>query len=452
MTSDESTAVGGKGRDGREGQEDRESWEVRSRGKVGVAEAVSAANALTARWAAAWDGGSTVMSGAGLFPLLAILADAAHREARAELAAAISAEVGEGTEGANRGTIEAARAVLGILQESPGLSAALGLWTAERLPVHDRWLDRLPIGSHEVLDEDPDVAQAALDAWTEKQTYGQLRTMPVSVDADTLLLLASALTVRTRWRSPFTDGHMVPEVGPWADCLLESLTRSLDLGHVVIADSADMPTAQVTLVTVEGEGEGEGGGEDEIDVVLAMGEEEACAGTILATGVAAIGPAGTRRGRPVDLSLDTPGPGLSVTDIGARLGAGPTGTLQTIRFDIAAHHDLLASAELLGLETASRQSEEGWFPAISDLPLRVQAAAQDATATFSADGFVSAAITAVAMMVGSAMPRFEGTVRHLTARFDRPFGFLAVHRASGLIITCGWVAPQVERLPELSDR
>jgi len=104
------------------------------------------------------------------------------------------------------------------------------------------------------------------------------------------------------------------------------------------------------------------------------------------------------------------------------------------------HHDLLENAELFGLTAAARRNEDGWFPEISEAPLMVQAAAQDATATFSAEGFVAAAVTAVAMMAGSAGPSFEHTVRHLTARFDRPFGFLAVHRPTGLVIACGWVA------------
>jgi hypothetical protein len=42
---------------------------------------VEASNALTARWAAHLDGTSTVLSGASVYPLLALLAQAAHAPA-----------------------------------------------------------------------------------------------------------------------------------------------------------------------------------------------------------------------------------------------------------------------------------------------------------------------------------------------------------------------------------
>ena len=97
----------------------------------------------------------------------------------------------------------------------------------------------------------------------------------------------------------------------------------------------------------------------------------------------------------------------------------------------------LAGELEFGLAAASDRST-GHFPGISsEVPLCVQAAAQDATASFSAEGFVAAAVTAMAMMAGAAMPR--GTAKQLTASFDRPFGFVAVDRSTGLVLICGWV-------------
>ena len=70
----------------------------------------------------------------------------------------------------------------------------------------------------------------------------------------------------------------------------------------------------------------------------------------------------------------------------------------------------------------------------------VEQAAQDVTAEFSATGFRAAAVTAVGMMVGSAMPEPSTyRVRHVSVAFDEPFGFVATHRPSGLVLVTGWV-------------
>ncbi len=41
------------------------------------------------------------------------------------------------------------------------------------------------------------------------------------------------------------------------------------------------------------------------------------------------------------------------------------------------------------------------------------------------------------------MPPPRYTVRLVEAAFDRPFGFLTVHRTSRLVLTAGWVAEPV---------
>ncbi|MER7185772.1 proteinase inhibitor I4 serpin, partial [Streptomyces hyaluromycini] len=50
-----------------------------------------------------------------------------------------------------------------------------------------------------------------------------------------------------------------------------------------------------------------------------------------------------------------------------------------------------------------------------------------------------AAVTAVVAAPGGGPPqhRHESTV--VRAAFDRPFGFLAVHRESRLVLAAGWV-------------
>jgi hypothetical protein len=46
----------------------------------------------------------------------------------------------------------------------------------------------------------------------------------------------------------------------------------------------------------------------------------------------------------------------------------------------------------------------------------------------------------VAGVAGGLPPRPRYTTRLVEAVFDRPFGFLAVHRTSRLVLTAGWVA------------
>jgi len=381
-----------------------------------AANAVSAANRLTARWAAVWDGGGTVLSGVGVWPLLATLVGAADGAARDELAEAIGLPAHDG--------LGAAHDLLGTLGDSAAVRYALGLWTAASLPLDADWVCGLPDGVHGLLDADPKQSQAALDAWVEEQTEGLLRRLPVRITASTLLVLASALTVRTRWDERFTSVPATPADGPWAGRRLSALRRRIAVSDICVAGSDDGP---VSLVTVRGA--------DGIDVSLALGEPGVQAGSTLATAVRSV----RARREPVDLERDRPGPGLAVTEIEAR-SPEPAANLNTIAFTVNAHHDLLARADLFGLRTAA-DGRVGRFPGVSGVPLYVQAAAQDATATFSAEGFVAAAVTAVTMARALAMPRPPGQrAKLLTASFDRPFGFVAAHRPSGLVLACGWVA------------
>jgi serine protease inhibitor len=381
-----------------------------------ISAAVSATNRLTARWAETCDGRGTVLSGLGVWPLLVAIADPASGVAREELARASGLPAAEG--------LEAARRLLAAVDENPAVHTALGLWTAASLPVNPDWVTRLPRVAHGVLDQVPGRAQAALDAWVEKETDGLLHRMPVQIDEDTLLVLASALTVRTQWEHPFEP---VPwkVSGRWAGRDLLGLSREADVSDLSIATTDDGP---VTLATVHGR--------DGIDVMLALGAPDTSSGTVLATAVRACGPAAEVSAEPVDLDQPQPGPGLAVREIRA-YSPEPTARLRTVGFTVNGHHNLLAHAELFGLAAASDRST-GHFPGIGgEVPLCVQAAAQDATATFSAEGFVAAAVTAVAMMAGAAMP--SRTAKELTASFDRPFGFVAVDRSTGLVLVCGWV-------------
>ncbi|MFI0485481.1 serpin family protein [Actinomadura sp. 9N215] len=387
-------------------------------------ELVPASNALTARWAEeACDGSTTVLSGAGVWPLLAFLAAAAREPGRAELQRAIGVDAA----GADRH----ARVALGMLDSATAATGAFGVWARAELPLEPWWQRVVPAEARGELTGETTADQEKLDEWVRRKTSGRLTEMPVQVKRDTALVLATALTVDTRWKEPFQDVPLNPADGPWAGRAqgVAGLTHtSPDFNRLTLAE--ETPAGPVTLLTVHGE--------DDVDVILCMGEPDRHAGDVLAAAMAATdGQHRLRRGETLlKRTMAEKAPGLRVDTV---LAFEPRTTLSatTVRFDIAAQHDLLAHAGVLGLATVSTADGRGHLPGISRTPLAVGQAAQDVNATFSAEGFRAAAVTAMKMSPTGA-PMAEAQVLNVT--FDRPFGFLVWHRPTGLVLLAGWVA------------
>jgi len=61
-------------------------------------------------------------------------------------------------------------------------------------------------------------------------------------------------------------------------------------------------------------------------------------------------------------------------------------------------------------------------------------------ARFFAEGFEAAAVTAFGMIVTGGIPQERYEITRVDVTFDRPFGFIAVHRPSRLAIVAGWVS------------
>ncbi|MFJ6772112.1 serpin family protein [Kitasatospora sp. NPDC091257] len=379
---------------------------------------VRAVNALTARWAAALPEGGTAFTTAGVWPLLALLADGATAAVRTELADAIGIP-------ADRAAGEA-RGLLAAIDAMPGVQGALGLWTHEALPIERSWLAALPERVHGQLTGDAASDQARLDAWAATCTGGQIPSMPVTVEPDTRLVLASALTVRTDWIRPFEPGGLEAAAGPWRGRDMAGLSRvTALLDRVGVTQT---PTGPVTVLHVLGA--------QGIDVHLFLGTEDALPGHVLAAAVRTLDnrrtvlPGG-------ELPYGAPGPGLTVERVPSLDGESKL-VVETVPFTITARHDLLKDPELFGLRTATDRTR-GHFPGISAEPLAVEAAAQTVTATFGARGFRSASVTALSLAGAGLPPRFRYRARMISARFDRPFGFLAVHRTSRLVLNAGWI-------------
>ncbi|GAA1406364.1 serpin family protein [Catellatospora coxensis] len=374
--------------------------------------AVVGANALTRRWVATIEsGGSSAVSGAGVWPLLAYLAPAADGDGREELTAAVGIPASDAAAGA--------AAVVELLRTAPGLRAAIGAWVSPDLKLHTEWRASLPPGAVGVAAE-----QAVLDAWVREQSDGLLDRMPVRVDPETLLVLASALVARTRWTQPFTDGMLGAAEGPWAGQRLAGLRRTTtDCDRLAVYET---PAGPVTVLTVEGD--------NGIDVDLAIGLPDAPAAAVLTAAVDAPVAEPSRRGSQF-------GEGDTAPGVTVGFGSGHDETPRLLaalpRFTVTSSHDLLAHADVFGLRTVSDLRAQR-LPGVSDFPLGVGAAAQDLTASFTADGFEAAVVTAFALRAGSAPP----SKRPLQVRvlLDRPFAFVARHRPSGLVLVAGWVA------------
>ncbi|MEV5430117.1 serpin family protein [Streptomyces sp. NPDC052701] len=379
---------------------------------------VRAVNGLTARWAADVARG-TVFSAAGVWPLLAFLADGAQGAARRELAQAVGLP-------ADRAAA-AAREVLAATGAMRGLDAALGLWTKRTLELREAWRAGLPAGAHGVLTGDAAADREALDAWAVKHTGGLVERMPVEVAGGAEMVLASALALRTRWLRPFEEVPWEPYGGPWdARTLLALRRRSVLLDRVGVADT---PHGHVTGLKVLGD--------NALDVHLLLGEEGMAPGRVLGAGVGLL--AG---GHPVvpgpRLPRGDAGPGLRVVRERSTTPDPPTLDVTTVAYGIAADHDLLERHELFGL-TAARLEVPGHFPGVSAFPLCVGSARQSAVARFGARGFEAAAVTALGMAGAGAPPPLRYLTTVVEAVFDRPFGFLAVHRHSRLVLAAGWV-------------
>ncbi|MFI8101045.1 serpin family protein [Streptomyces sp. NPDC086023] len=396
---------------------------------------IRAVNRLTGRWVeTAVDGAeSTVLTAAGVWPLLAQLADGAGGPAREELAGAL----GLPPERAAAAAVE----LLGALGRIRGLDAATGLWAHQDLPLDPAWTAKLPEGIRGTLTGDPEKDRVALDAWAAENTGGRIDRMPARVDASTLLVLASALALRLRWIQPFTAGPGEAYEGPWAGREFLCLRRTTSLlDRVRVAGTTG---GRVTVLEVVGDGG--------VDVHLVLGEPGAAPGRVLRGGVDAV----TRAVASVDghaLPEGAPGPGLEV-GTQRSYSREPRLAVETVAFEVEGDHDLMERARLFGLQTAS-DSSAGHFPGISAVPLALNRGRQSAMARFHAEGFEASAATAFFAAVGCAATLPPYRVRRIGVTIDRPFGFLAVHRTSRLVLAAGWVAeplPYVHQDPDEDD-
>ncbi|RZT27958.1 serine protease inhibitor [Kribbella sp. VKM Ac-2569] len=376
------------------------------------ADVVRAVNDLTTRWARTLPAENTVVAGLGLWPLLAILATGADEPGRTELAAAAGVDPATGSTDAIR--------LIETIEASADLNAALGVWVSEQLKLAESFDGVMPAPLVGLLTGNPTVDKAKLDAWAADHTDDLIREMPVDLDGDVMLVLASALLLRTTWVRPFTEQIRRVAAGPWAGSWHWLERTDFDLDSVRRYDD-------LTVVTVRGDAD--------VDVLLGIGDGDDVLPRLLDAAA-----------RPTDgvpgsqlIAEDDPGPGLR---IGRNTASRPDVKVSLPSFSIEVEHDLLASRELFGLTAVtSDPGAHGHFSALSPTPLQVGQAKQKVLARFFATGFEAAAVTAVAMTRAAMVTRQE---RRLELTLDRPFAFTAVLRDSRLPIVAGRVERPTE--------
>ncbi len=208
--------------------------------------------------------------------------------------------------------------------------------------------------------------------------------------------------------------------GPWRGHRGPALARyGGPLGDAALLGAG----AGVTRVVVRGS--------TELDVHLVLGPDTSPPATVLGAGLDAL--SGSVDARPVPVGAS--GPGLQVQEVTAVRDAL---RIQLPPFDIHSTHNLLNEPDLFGLRAAAVPSGTR-FPGLSATPLSLTGAGQNVRARFDAEGFHARAVSAVVITPTGVPPAPTRSIE-IAVIFDRPFGFLAVHRPTGLVVVAGWVA------------
>ncbi|GAA1526166.1 hypothetical protein GCM10009788_32160 [Nocardioides humi] len=349
-----------------------------------------------------------ILSATGLWLLLGAVAEAVEEPAdRAALEAVLGVPAGDAT-----------AAVTALLADPhPAVGAALGGWVRPDLSLLRPVPGPVPVG--------PLPGQPALDAWAREHTRGLIRAFPLRADPRMLLLLASALVTEPRWRERLAtdrDGRLLLEDGLQAVVATEAAgpvgvagpptDDGIDVLSVIAAP--DLPAADVWRA---------------VDEVVSRR-----LGGTLAPGSRPSGPLGDGHAWRVTEGVES-FVAWQAPEEGAELW-----TSRLPAWHAEARHELTAAP---GVAEAGR-GLAGLLPpeALADgLDLRC---VQAATATYDADGFRAAAVTALGIRAAGMPSYVDRRVRRVVLTFDRPHALVAVARGGaweGMPLFHAWVRP-----------
>jgi hypothetical protein len=311
---------------------------------------------------------------------------------------------------------DAARVAAALLDAPhPAVAAAVGLWWRADAGTDGltAYASKLP----RAATREPLTDQAALDAWAREHSLGLIDRFPIELREDLLLVLASALATRVRWRQLF---DLVPAgelgSGSFAGVVTQAL-RSVR-GH----DVRLVRTSAAGLVGAHVAASGDG-----LAVVSVLGAPDADPAAVLAAAhEVAAGLSDAWIGEPVSL-FDVPAGKGEVGEI-VEDTVTLTGPARVERGDavLPSWHartqlDLLTGPTADGFAAAG-EALAGLLP-----PQRTELEArQVAVASYSREGFEAAAITAVGVRTLAAREPREVLRRTLYLRFGRPYAAVAV--------------------------
>ncbi|MFE7227543.1 hypothetical protein ACFU7D_22315 [Nocardioides sp. NPDC057577] len=329
---------------------------------------------------------SPVISYAGLWLLLASLAPAAETETDEVL-------------GLNRA--DARAAALGLLEAPhPTIGAAVAGWLRPGV--------RLTKGLPVVLDPLPD--QAGLDAWADEHTRGLIQEFPLEIDAQTLIVLASALVVTPRWSERLGEDE--------AGLLLEGGFQA------VVETEAAGPVAVACPPS-----------EDGISVYSVIAADGVSADDVWRAADEVVRRIDAGEVRNHTFEAQSAGHAWTVQEVTVRGGATADRWRSHLpEWSVEDRHDLSAAPGVAEIARGVMAAVEEETEAVC---------VQKAVASYDREGFKAAAVTGMMVRAVAAAPR-ETKVRQIDLRFDRPHAVVAIARGGaweGIPLFGSWVTP-----------
>lgn len=336
----------------------------------------------------------------------------------------------------------------------PAVGSAAGLWVTRDvhsagLPDSERlraWLGRVP----EVVDTGAVPAQPALDAWARRGSLGMIEQFPVTVGNDTMALLATVLATKVSWREPFRVVAANELGGP--DSLAgrnQFALRTPDTGH----EQCIVATPDIGDVALH-----VGSTHTGLAVYSVAADPAVPQAKVLATAYTLA--CDHALGRPIaNRSLfDLPLGRTALWEITetAEMVTSPDGRQERCTAVLPAwsardEHNL--NRDALGVPALALSLAKAL--GLSEYAV---VAKQVAVAKYDRCGFEAAAVSAMAVLLGCAMPS-PGTLRVADLRFANPYAVVAVvdarkgeggKRWAGLPVFSAWVA-RSDEVEELAD-
>lgn len=344
---------------------------------------------------------TSVVSHAGLWLLLASVAEHARGEDRSALEEILGMQVVEASAAARRL----------LASPHPTLAAAAGAWAAAEAAT--------PVGVERPI---PD--QAALDAWASTHTRGLIDRFPLAVTELTRIVLATALVLEPRWAERLGTGG----AGSWLrlDGGLQTIVETRAAGLVVVAKPHSQDGIDVISVRAHPRTKPEQVWQA-VDEVVALLDDGALWHAERPGGLQANGFGWRARTARVQMTQDE------------RSGL-PTDAMRRPML-WRSQLPVWWAQETLDLTDAPGVAEVAAV-ILPEEPDAVTSCVQTVRAEYDADGFRAAAITALDM-VGSMPPQLDRVeVERVDLDFRAPHVVVAVARGGaweGVPLVSAWV-------------